>query len=200
MNSRITRLNKAAKQFFKTHKDALMDIILFGSLMRGKEKPSDIDVLLIFNNAVNKNIEYEFRNILSKIEKNVSIVSRTKADYKIPSFDAREGLLFEGYSIGGSKFVAEEFGFKSMGLFIYQTKNLSNAEKTRFYYAMNGRTNTKGFIAQSGSIRLSDNMLVFDLSAVEDAKEFFQEWHIDYKFVPILLPERLARKYLLERK
>ena len=37
------------------------DIILFGSIVRCKEKPNDIDILLLFKNKIDKEIEYDVR-------------------------------------------------------------------------------------------------------------------------------------------
>ena len=124
MNSKIIQLKRLSKGFFGKYHREIKDIILFGSLLRGKQNPSDIDIIIIFHEKVNKSIEYEFRKRLSG--ENVSVISKTEKNYLEPSFDAREGLLFEGYSLINSKYIASDYGFSSLGLFIYRTGNLNN--------------------------------------------------------------------------
>lgn len=196
MKSIISKLKKASKQIAKNYSEEIVDIILFGSLMRGKEKPRDIDILLLFKSKVNKEIEYEFR---SKVSDVVSVVSKTEKNYKIREFPAREGVLFEGYSLIKSKYIAEEYGFTSFGLFQYITKNLSNTKKTRFYYALNGRGESEGIIKRFNGIKLSDNIILFSLSSIEPAKDFFEYWELNYTYVPLLLPERLAKSKIIGR-
>lgn len=200
MNSIITELKKVSKAFYANHKEYVSDIILFGSFMRGKEKANDIDVLIVFDTSVSKEVEYEYRNKIAKLAKNVSVISKTQETYLSDSFDAREGILFEGYSLIRSRFIASDFGFAGLGIFIYQTKELGNAQKTKIYYALNGRRTAEGFIHATTAIRMSDNVLAFPLDQIENAKEFFNEWKLEYMYVPVLMPQRLARKDLLEKK
>lgn len=196
MISLITQLTKTSKSFIKEYKD-VKDIILFGSLIRGKEKPNDIDILIIFSKNINKDIEYKLRKLMENYSKNISIISKTEKEYIEPSFDARESVLFEGYSLTKSKFLAEDFGFASLGLFFYNTKSLTNVNKTRFYYALNGRSSNKGFIDKLNAIKLSDNLIAVPLDKIESAKEFFEYWKLDYKYIPSLIPQRLGKKSII---
>ncbi|MCC7573970.1 nucleotidyltransferase domain-containing protein [Candidatus Woesearchaeota archaeon] len=190
-----TKLVKICKSYKKV-KD-LDDIILFGSLMRGKKNPEDVDILLVFKNKVSKDLEYDLRKNLEKIIVNVSLLSKTKIQLIDEFFEAREGVFFEGYSLFREKFIAEERGFKSFGLFIYQTKNLSNSKKTNFYYVLNGRRSNKGMIEELEAIKLSNNLLLVELGFIEQTKEFLDFW-TDYTYVPVMMPLRLAHKKFLE--
>ncbi|MDP2749946.1 MAG: nucleotidyltransferase domain-containing protein [Nanoarchaeota archaeon] len=197
MKLNILKLAKLSKAFQKGHADEIRDIILFGSVLRGKSEPGDIDILMLFNAKINRNIEYEFKKQASKIIKNLSLVSTTENMLYAPSFAAREAILFEGYSLIEKQFIASHYGFDSCGIFIYSTKKLKNVEKTKFYYALNGRRSSPGVIDSLKAIKLSDSMISVPLENVEEAKEFFDQQNIEFKYVPSLLPSRLAKKRII---
>lgn len=200
----ISYLTKKIKFLYKKHKDEVNDIILFGSFMRGNAAPNDIDILLIFKNKINKDIEYELKTSLSQIyinqaQLNISIVSKTEESYTEESFDAREGILFEGYSLVKSKYIASNFGYSSFGMFIYDTNPLKPKQKTLFYYALNGRNASGGVIKMLDAIKLSNNIIIVPLHKIELAKEFFEYRKIEYKYVPTLIPHRLGKTHILNK-
>jgi predicted nucleotidyltransferase len=197
MNSKITQLSKISRLFYKRYKEDVNDIILFGSIMKGKQIPTDIDVLILFRKEINKEIEYDYKKQASKIFTNLSLISKTEDSLKEASFSAREAILFEGYSLIRKKFIAYESGFDSLGIFIYQTKQLSNVEKTKFYYAINGRRGSKGILDSLNAIKLSDNIIAVPLQEIEEAKDFFASWKIEYTYTPSLIPSRLAKKHII---
>lgn len=197
MNSEITKLSKISKGFYQKHKGEIKDIILFGSLMRGKSSPNDIDILILFKNKLNKDIEYEFKKQAAKELENISLISKTEIALYEPSFDAREAILFEGYSLIYNENLSSRYGFDSVGMFIYKTKQMSNADKTMFYYALNGRRGSAGILDALKGIKISDNIIIFPLNQIEGAKEFFGQWEIEYIYAPTLLPSRLAKKNII---
>ncbi|MEW5896456.1 MAG: nucleotidyltransferase domain-containing protein [Nanoarchaeota archaeon] len=197
MKSVLIQLSKLSKTFYRKYQTEIKDLIVFGSFMRGKLEPQDIDVLIIFKKKVDKDIEYEFKKLLLPTLKNVSLISKTEETYQEPSFDAREGILFEGYSLIKQGLIAAEFGFISLGLFFYSTKEMSNLNKTKFYYALNGRKPAKGIVEKLKGIKLSDNLIAFPLDKIEPAKAFFNFWKMEYRYVPTLIPQRLGRKEII---
>lgn len=174
------------------------DIIVFGSIVRGKNKPQDIDVVVVFKNKVNKNMEYKIRKELEKNYNNISIISKTKKYLLSNDFDAREGVLFEGISLLSGEMINNNYGFSSLGMFKYNFKGWDQLKKTKFYYALNGRADHKGILESLECIKLSDNLILAPLNKVESVKEFLDSWNIEYKYIPILLPKRLNRKNILE--
>jgi len=75
------------------------DVLLFGSAVRGKVQPKDIDILILFKKKVDKHSEYLIRKELENYYSNLSIVSKTLTTALEPTFDARESILFEGVSL-----------------------------------------------------------------------------------------------------
>lgn len=185
-------LNKIVQKY-----PELLDILVFGSLVRGKQHPSDIDILLLFKEKVDKNIEYLVRKTLEKHAKNISFISKTEQTVFDSAFDARESMLFEAKSLLTGENIAKQYGFSSFGMFKYQFKQWSKLQKTKFYYALNGRGKT-GIADQYKSIKLSDSVILVPLEHIEEFRSFLETWKIDYKYIPLIIPSRLGKKSILE--
>jgi len=188
------RLKEIAKEA-----SAIDDIILFGSAVRGKEKPADLDVLVLFKAKIDKDIEYNIRKELEKVCKNISIISKTRKTVLEESFDARESILFEGVSLITGKNLARAYGFSSLGLFKYAFKDWNKLKKTKFYYALNGREGKDGILQMLNCIKLSDGLILSPLDKIEPVKEFLQSWEIEYIYMPIIIPERLNKRKILQQ-
>ncbi len=174
------------------------DIILFGSVMRGKERPEDIDIIVIFKNSVVKETEYQIRKEIEKKYKNVSIISKTLNTLFDPAFDARESILFEGKSLLKGRTLAEQYGYNSAGMFKCDFKGWSKLKKTKYYYALNGRGTQRGIIKELTGIKLADGVILVPLPKVEVFRSFLEFWKVEYRYIPVLIPERLNQKKLLE--
>lgn len=190
-----TELNKKVRE----HPE-IKDIFMFGSAIRGKEHPNDIDILLLFKNKVDKNIEYTVRTILQKYLKNISIISKTEHTMMDEAFDARESMLFEAKSLLTGKNVAQQYGFSAFGLCKYTFGTWTLLQKTKFYHALNGRGKETGIIQKLEGIKLSDSVILVPLEYIEQFRAFLEYWKLEYTYVPILLPSRLGRKSILENK
>lgn len=191
-----TKLNKNLQKIVKEIA-TIDDIILFGSVVRGKENPRDTDILIIFKEKINKEEEYLIRKKLEKYFPNVAVISKTKNSLYEPSFDAREAILLEGISLVSGKKIAEKYGLSSLGLFKYDFEKWNKLTQTKFYYALNGRGKETGFLQKIGGIKLSNKIVLVPLDKTEKMKEFLSSWKFSYKYIPLLLPERLNKKTIL---
>ena len=189
------KLKNELNKFNKTAE--IKDILVFGSLIKGKDKPKDIDILVIFKKRVIKDQEYQSKKILTRHYNNISIISKTKKTITEASFDARESILFEAFSLLTKKNLAEEYGFISFGLFKYNFSNWDKLQKTKFYYALNGRGSEEGIFQQLNSIKLSDQTILIPLNKIDNFKEFLDSWKLDYKYIPIMIPKRLGKSKIL---
>ncbi len=187
MLSEITKLNKIFKKYLKGK--GISDIVLFGSLMKGKNKPKDIDILIIFKERINKKTELEIKRNLNGI---YEINSITEKELFGEDFIAKEGLYLEGYSFSKKKYLRDLLGFISIGYLKYSIRNLRGAKRIRFYYALMGRGSSKGFLSEIKADRFSDNVIVCDYSEIEKLKDFFNSWRIEYTIFPSLVPKRLG--------
>ncbi|MBI5398034.1 nucleotidyltransferase domain-containing protein [Candidatus Woesearchaeota archaeon] len=189
--------NKLAR-IRKQHSEVI-DIILFGSAVRGKERPNDVDVLVLFEDKIDKEVEYMIRKELEKSSKGIAIISKTKRTLVEDSFDARESIFCEGKSLLDRRNLAADYGFTSFGMFKYDFRRWDKLMKTKFYYALNGRSSKKGVADALNCIKLSDSLILAPLEHIEEFREFLESWKLPYLYTPALIPKRMARKQILER-
>ena len=197
MISKNMVLQNSLKEVIKKHKD-VEDILIFGSVVRGKEKFEDIDILVLFKTKIDKNTEYIIRKEFEKHYNKISITSKTIKTAIDPSFDARESILFEGFSLISKDNLAKKYGFVSLGMFKYDFKGWNTLKKTKFYHALNGRKGKKGILHMLNCIKISNNLLLSPLDKIEQTKEFLESWGIEYAYIPIIIPQRLNKKELLQ--
>ena len=107
----LSKINK----FYAKYQNIVLDILLFGSSVKGKKNPNDIDILIIYKDREDSGINYEFKNLFK--EMNIEVTSRTYASLLDPSFLAKEAYITDSYSLIRKKQIAESFGMKNMYLF-----------------------------------------------------------------------------------
>lgn len=185
-----TKFKSEAKFFFKENKEEILDIILFGSSVRNKEKPNDIDILILFKDKKNVDISYEFKKRLQKAGYNADVTDKTYIDLLDGSFKASEGILSEGYSLINNKFLSEGFGYANLTLFKYQLNGLTKSQRMMFYYSLYGR-GQKGMLEELGAIKFSDSILFCNVKNTEQMREYLRGWKIDFLDFPVLIPLRM---------
>ena len=181
-------LDKAAQLIRKKYPD-VKDIILFGSAARGKDKPKDVDVLLLFHTSVDKKVEQEFRRT-AKTD-NLDVVSITQEEFEGEGFIAKEGMLLEGISLPDKNLVAKRFGFFSCMMFSYDLKKITGSKRTRFYYALQGRAEQEGLLSRTGAIKYAENNILCKYDDSEQVKTFLSLWDVPFVMTPMLIPSRL---------
>ena len=191
-----TRLKKKIKEVL-TKNPFIVDVVVFGSSVRGKRKPKDIDLLVVFKDRVIKSVEHDIKKIVETDYKEISIISKTEETLLDNSFDARESFLFEGISLITGDTLGQRYGFFSFGIFRYDFKDWSKLKKTKFYYALNGRGSSEGMFHELDCIKLADNILMVPLIKIELMRDFLDSWNLDYIYIPTLIPERLAKKSII---
>lgn len=186
------KFSKIIRQFLK--KPEILDVILFGSAVRGKEKPGDIDLLILYT----KEIEiYEIRKELREINKNIEVTAKTYENVFSPEFFARGALLSEGFSMRYKKFVSECFNYKNLVLFKYSLKNFNKSKRMQFYYSLHGRNGKKGILEKNNCYKFSDGIIISPVENSDLITDFLEKWEIEHIKFPIIIPER-AVKYTLK--
>ena len=188
--------HRIIKQFCRKEKEKILDVVLFGSTVRGKAKPNDIDVLLLFSQRVDNDSAYRLRKRLEKelgITIQIQITSKTYCELFSSTFLARESILAEGRSILTGKRLSESFGYTSYTLIKYSLKGLSKSEKMQFYYALHGRK-TEGVLKTTGSTRFSESVLLVPTRNVDAVLEFFSHWNIEIRKSVVLIPAGNEKK------
>jgi len=173
---------------FKTKE--MHDILIYGSIVRGKDRVNDIDVVIVFNKkkSVNEKLELaeKLKSQLDFLDVNVDVKSVDISDFEDSSFIARQAILAEGYSLIDRKFLHEKFGFKAFVIFNYSLKNLNYSEKKMFYYALKGRRDQKGLLELKGAEMLSNCIIKVPLANSEEFRELFKRRNTEYKMEKII--------------
>ncbi|MEK6932276.1 MAG: nucleotidyltransferase domain-containing protein [Nanoarchaeota archaeon] len=190
--SKNTKLKSEIIKFYRKNKDVILDIVIFGSFIKGKENPKDIDILILYKDKKNIEKSYELKKLLKGF--NIEITDKTYLELFDESFKIREGILSEGYSVINKKSFSEGFGYLSFILFKYELKGFNKSDRMRFYYGLYGRNkNDKGIIDDLGLIKFSDTIIFCPVKNAEKIKEFFDYWKIKYMEFPIMIPNRLKQ-------
>lgn len=188
---RNTKFLSDISKFYHENKAEIIDILLFGSIIRSKEKPSDIDILIIYKSKDSLELNYKLKKQIEKYNLNFQITSKKYADLFKAGFKARESVLSEGYSLINRAFISQGLGYSSARLFRYELKKLNKSEQMRFYYALYGRNGSEGVLKSLSAKKFSDTTILCPVENSENMKEFLERWDIVYLEVPLLIPTRI---------
>ncbi len=178
------KLIKEAKRFYKDNKTHIIDIVLYGSFARGKDRPRDIDIMVILKNVDKKeyfDLPYKFRKSVERKEMKVDVKGVFLEELFSPELLARQGLLIEGYSLIKGDYIGKRMGFDRFSLFVYSLKNLSLTGKTKFQYALKGRGDNPGFLKETNGIQIGKGSVLVPTENSESFKGFLESWEIKYE-------------------
>jgi predicted nucleotidyltransferase len=186
----LTKLKALAKQFYNAYRNEVKDIIIYGSAVKGKSEPRDIDIV-IFSAAQAKRMLELAQLLKQKIENSMNVTADVRAINLSELFDtsflARHWIISEGVSLLHNKKLSEILGFESLVMFIFSARNLNHAEKTRFQYALKGRRNAVGMIADTKGQHLSPGMVLVPVENSIIFESFLKSWKLDYSKKIILI-------------
>lgn len=175
--------SKVVGDFYRRHKKKVFDIILYGSAARGKHKPRDFDVLIIFRHVDGKeyfDLPYELRKKLEK-ELKVDVKGIMLEEFFDAKFLARQGVLIEGFSLISGQPLGERLGLERYSLFVYSIKTLTHNEKTKFQYALKGRGDEKGMLKRLKGTSIGIGTILMPIENSEVLKEFLDSWKVKYE-------------------
>lgn len=146
------------------------DIIIFGSAVKGKDSPKDIDIAVIVNekdtelfNKMNEELKADKAHV--EIVKGSSLL-KTRLSLN---------LLAEGYSVRKKSFLYEILGIKPIKLFLYALNGFSRSKKALFSMAL-----TK-IIREVGGKRLAPGAVIIPIGQSSYFNEFLDRWEIKYQ-------------------
>ena len=182
-------LTLESKKF--AQKREIFDIVLYGSSVKGKEKPNDVDILILFEKMPLKErteIAYEFKNLISKRYK-IDVKTINLRELFEKEFLARQGILIEGYSLLHKEKFSDRLGFKGHSLFTYNLKNLNHNKKTKFTYALIGRRKERGILKQLNIIPYGKGVYEVPIENSLVFEEFLKKWDVNYNKKNILISQ-----------
>ncbi len=176
-------LEKLKKCLKNDIKENVFDIVVFGSLVKGKLSPGDIDILVIFlRGALRERLDLiqEIRNNLKpRFDLSIDMKQALLKDLFSPEFLARTGILLEGYSIAKNMKFCRTLGFNSCTIFWYDLRGLTHTQKVKFNYILVGR-NQKGVIDSLGGKRLARGVVKIPIEHSLDFEEVLKKNKVNY--------------------
>lgn len=172
------------KKWNKQWKAKVVDILLFGSAVKGKSNPSDIDLCIVFRDKVDLSIVKEAESIL---EDKFHVSSLVVDNFFTNIHSLAKTVLFEGKSILTNKTLTESLGFDSSLFFSYNLSKEDNSKKVRFVYLLRGRGNDIGLVKRWGGEFVSNNAFILPVDRDNEAQEVFDSWKVNFKRKRLLL-------------
>ena len=176
----MKKLEKDLRKLLK-RENLLADIILFGSAVKSKERPKDIDVCAIFRDKNFQKIE----DILYKINKigrecGLKMHCEPLVIDNIYKESVYVSLLHEGYSISNKKLLKDMLNFKSLILITYSLQDKKPSDKVRFSYALYGRKKD-GLLHKIHGIEVGRGAILIPTDKLELIRDLFKQWNIRQK-------------------
>jgi len=177
----LKSLQDLSKKIYLNNKDHVFDIVLFGSSVKGKNRPRDIDIAIIISSKIPQD----------RINSILSLFKGMHAEYVFLSELYKETLwptiLQEGYSLIHSDFVHKILGFDSSVLYVYDLANLDKVSKSRFAHALLGRKKGDGLLSEFGGKPLGRGCVSVPIENSEKIRSFLETWKINYSVYKTLL-------------
>lgn len=182
----LEELKKCLKNELKDK--TIFDIVVYGSLVKGKMDPNDLDIVIIFKQgSLNERLER-----LQQIKKKIRL--KEKVDIKgilweelfQEGFFGRTGIFLEGISLINEKPFSYKMGFEGFAIFVYNLKNKSHTEKVKFNYLLNGR-DRDGLIKMMGGKHLGAGVIQIPISRSLEFDEVLKRHNIQYSKIDNLI-------------
>lgn len=156
------------------------DVVLFGSLVRGKVHPRDIDLCIILEENQEKNV-LELVNSLAKELRvfKVQINHLTTKEFLEGKSTLIKTLLIEGISVKEGSPLARKFGFETKTLFAYKLTNPTPSEKVRFHYLLQGRYGREGLLGKLEGKLIGERVIEVPIYNEEPLKEALELWPVE---------------------
>ena len=188
------RIESVLKGILKKHEKSVQDIYLFGSATRGKKKPKDLDLLVLFRNDIDLETVSSIRKALPKGEgSRFELTPLTYAELLSPTFRPRADILSDAVSVRFGTKLCNCFGYESYSTFLFSLENFSNSERVKFHYALAGRGKKSGLLERIGAFRIADGALCVPVKNSCELNEFLEHWRIKHTEIKLLAESRLER-------
>jgi len=180
MRKEFVPLVKKIEAWIKKKK--VIDVILFGSAMRGKINPRDIDLCIMISDTAEEQ-SLECVDSLGKLcdggKRKIHITILT-ASAGIRGNTLIKTLLEEGYSIMHKTDFAHVWGYQRKTLFIYSLKHFSPSQRVRFHYLLNGRYGMRGLLKEAGGKLVGTGTIQVSTEKEDILEEVLKQWNVVY--------------------
>lgn len=159
----------------------LEDIVIFGSFVREKTSPKDIDIAFLVHKKDEHTLEKIELEIKKLIELKIDTITLTIKDVYSPVWLS---IILEGWSVRQGEFLPVLYGTRAKILYKYSIKMLNPVQKVQFDRGL------KKLLEDLEGIRLIRTIVLIPLQKSEQFEEFLQTWKIEFETQRYtLLPE-----------
>ena len=157
--------------------DIAFDIIIFGSSVKGKVFPRDIDVVIIADSSKRKIIltritELNLKNLDFEILSPESLRKNPSLSFS---------LYHEGISLKFGE-ISALFGLKSGVLYSYKLKGKTKSEKNRFILSL------KQFIIDNKGVKFGSSNIFILTKFSSECEDFLKLWKVSYIPIKLFVP------------
>ena len=187
MQKEVYSANKLIKVWITTKK--VLDVILFGSSIREKSKPKDIDLCILISD-IDEEKSMDLVDSLGKSLGNLNLsfhINILTSSSFVKGDTLVNTLLSEGYSIKKGEMFSSVFGYTNKSLFIYSLKKFTPSKRVKVHYMLRGRYGSKGILAEVNGNFLGTGSIIVPTEKEDLLKEIFDKWDVEYKIERILL-------------
>jgi len=177
MSKNLKNYSKFRNLCKKFVNEEIVDIILFGSIARGKTEIRDLDICIIFRKKIDPNIIKKYEELLKNF--NVHISSLTIDEFFTKPHSLIKTLLNEGISLISNKKLANNFNLKTFTLYTYNLDKLKKSDRVRFVYIMRGRKGEGAIERNKGQI-LAPSCFLIPIENDSEIKIILDKWNIKY--------------------
>ena len=150
------------------------DIIIFGSILKGKKDVKDIDVCVVF-----KEFSEKLWKEINGIDKKYHF-SKTKFSQFLEEPSFWQTLIHEGYSLKHKYMLSNIIGMNSYFLFEYKLDNLSRIKQQIFSHALYGSGGRESFLKSINGEKLGNKNVKVPFDKSEEMRSFFDTWNLVY--------------------
>lgn len=187
MQKELYLVIKKIRPWIKQHK--VLDVVLFGSSVRGKFNPNDIDLCIIIKDDDEKK-SLDLVDSLGKLTDELGFrfhINILVASAFVSGNTLAKTLLSEGYSIRKNKSFSLVLGFESKSLFIYTLKHFSPSKRVKFHYLLKGRYGSEGILKKANGELLGTGSILVPTEKEDFLKEIFDKWDVRYNIKRVLI-------------
>ena len=165
--------------------DALEDIFIFGSIVKGKGKPEDVDIALCLRAKAPKDLIYaiktEIRAAIGK-EADINVLDVYSTLWLV--------LIREGFSVRKNRFLHEIYKIRPVVLYKYSLKKLNPTQKVQFTRGLDA------VIKLAEGNKLTRSVVLIPLKNKIKFDEFLNSWNMlyetrDFELMPVLRKEEM---------
>ncbi|MFH0701368.1 MAG: nucleotidyltransferase domain-containing protein [Candidatus Woesearchaeota archaeon] len=158
-------------------KEELIDILIFGSAVKGKLAPHDIDICLIFKDKPNLKLVREVESLLGE-KYHINFLNAENFFQEVHSLS--KTIFFEGASILTGKKLSEAYGLMPKLLYAYDLSPEAPSKKVRFVYLLRGRNGSEGLVKKFSGEFVSNSAFLIPLEKDKEMQEVLEQWKIKY--------------------